>query len=536
MIKAELSQHVEQVLAQAGISIDSPIRFEQPNNKEFGDFATNAPFLYAPKLKKSPLSIADEWTALLNQDPWIKKELVLNPVNGFINVSFKDEYLWDTYTKLFDKAHKTYPKQDNKILLEFVCANPTGPLHIGHGRWAVLGSILTSLMRFTGMQVSTEFYINDAGNQVERFYESVSAVKSGTPIPEDGYHGSYIQELAKSDSDPLQLVLEQQKQTLSRIGVEFDNWYSEKRLHQENKVKKAVTLLKKKGFTYEKEGALWFKSQELGDEKDRVLIKSDSQPTYFIVDLAYHQDKIKRGFDRLINIWGADHHGYVKRVKCGLSALTGQDYQADERFKIMLGQLVSLTRAGEPVKMSKRSGELITLDEVIDEIGSDAVRFFLINKSPDTHIEFDLELAKKKSNENPVYYIQYAHARICSILKKLKEEGILKQDHRLTLSKTDKLLDSDISNLKLTQTERSLLRHSIMLYDEILDCAKSLSPHKLTHYMITLAKLFHLFYEHCPILKAEKDVQIKRIVILKQLKKILALCLRLLGISAPQRM
>lgn len=413
-----------------------------------------------------------------------------------------------------------YPNTDQRILVEYVSANPTGPLHIGHGRWAVLGDVLVSLLKATNHDVTSEFYINDAGKQVTMFYDSIDAVKKDLPIPEDGYHGQYIHDLAEQDKDPLQVNIDHQKSTMGKLDVTFDQWFSEKELHQGTQIQDFLTLLKEKKLVYDQDGALWFKSTAYGDEKDRVLIKADGNFTYFLVDFLYHYKKVERGYTQLINIWGADHHGYVPRVRAGLEAFYGDDYKKDSRFTVMIGQLVSLKRNGQPVRMSKRTGEMITFEEVINEIGPDAVRYFLIEKSPDTHVDFDMDLAVKKSLENPVYYIQYAHARICSILKK---------------SDSIEVPDS-ISDLDLNDVERATILHCSRVYDVCWDAAQSLAPYRLTHYLFQLAKQFHSFYENCPILSATPTDQKKRLFILTQVKKTLIYVLNILNISAPESM
>ncbi len=508
MIRAAIASTLTDIL-------ETPVVLEVPNNPEHGDFATNVAFGLAKILKKGPKQIAETLAVDLAQR--FEGKISFQAINGFLNLRLSDAYLLEC----LEQAPK-FPSAHEKILLEYVSANPTGPLHVGHGRWAILGHSIESLLRFVGTSIDSEFYINDAGNQVELFYESVNAVKKGLPIPEKGYHGSYIHDLALIEGDPLQRNLELQKQTLARLGITFTFWYSEKELHRKGLVSETIQTITAKGLTYESEGALWFKSQSLGDEKDRVLIKADGQHTYFAADMAYHWDKLRRGYDRLINIWGADHHGYVARVKAGVAALCGEAFLSDKKFKIVIGQLVSLKRGDEPVRMSKRTGEIITIDEVVDEIGVDATRFFLIQKGADTHVEFDLELAKKKSAENPVYYIQYAHARMCSVLEKM--DGLVQTQNFASVQ------------LGLEGAERALILHCIQAYDEIYGAAQALAPHRVANYAYELARQFHTFYEQCPIIKASEDIQAKRVYILIQAQKTLRLCLELLGISAPEKM
>jgi arginyl-tRNA synthetase len=518
MIKQEIKVLLQTVLSELGYSFQDEIVIEIPKNKSFGDYATNICFTLARTLKKNPKIIAEEISEQLNNQKAISEVGIISAFNGFLNISLLDLFLWDKFNALIDVVPQ-FPKSEQKVMLEYVSANPTGPLHIGHGRWAVLGSALDSILRFIGVDVASEFYINDAGNQIKNFYKSVEAVKNGKPVPEDGYHGDYVVQLAASDEDALEQVIAIQKKTLNNLGAKFDTWFSEKRLHKSGEVEKAIQLLKSKELTYEKENALWFKSSDFGDEKDRVLVKSDGAYTYFVVDIAYHLNKIERGFGKLVNIWGADHHGYIARMRAGVAAVGGEQFLQEDNFVILIGQLVSLMRNNEPVRMSKRTGEMISLDEVVEEIGVDATRYFLLEKSADTHIEFDLELAKKKSNENPVFYVQYAHARICSIFNKL---GVEKP--------------SKVNITDLEQAEKELVLACLKVYDEIWDAARYYAPYKLVSYTYNLARAFHHFYEKCPIAKASEAEQAKRLVIIGQTKRVLAFCLEILGITSPTSM
>jgi arginyl-tRNA synthetase len=520
MIKTEIKNSVENILKDIGYDVDGKVILEIPQNKSFGDYSTNVCFSLAPTLRMSPKQIAEKICNEIEKNEKFSGLMTFSAVNGFINLKLSNSFLWSKFETMFEGSPE-YPKSDKKILLEYVSANPTGPLHIGHGRWAVLGSVLDTIIRFVQIPVLSEFYINDAGNQIKNLYKSVEAVKNGQPIPEDGYHGAYVHDLAKLDRDPLLQNIDNQKQTLQKLGVVFDEWFSEKSLYALGEVEKILKLFEVKGLSFEQDGAVWFKSSAFGDEKDRVLVKTDGSFTYFLVDVAYHCNKINRGFNSLINIWGADHHGYVPRMKAAVSALCGEEYLEDSGFRVLIGQLVSLRRNGEPVKMSKRTGDMITLDEVMEEIGVDATRFFLIQKSQDTHLEFDLDLAKKKSAENPVYYIQYAHARICSILRKLE-------------IKEEKVETLNIESLE--EKERKVIFHCLQVYDEVFMAANNFIPYKLALYTLALAKCFHLFYESCPIIKADEETRKKRVAILFQIKATLALCLKLMGISAPERM
>lgn len=520
MIRYKLETVIKELAHKDGLEIPENFNLEIPNNMEFGDFATNIAFHNAKIKKKSPILIANEFAQFCN-DSDISSQLSFTAVNGFLNISIASDFLTESLHKL-DITTSPYPAQKDKTLLEYVSANPTGPLHIGHGRWAVMGSLLANLLKYHKTPISTEFYINDAGQQIINFTESVNAVKNRKSIPENGYHGAYIQELAHADEDPLKLILNSQKKVLKSIGVDFDCWFSEKSLHETTAIEEVCELLDRYQFSKTEDGALWFKSTEFGDDKDRVLIKADGNKTYFLVDIAYHLNKLNRGFDRLINIWGADHHGYVKRVKSGIQALKNNSF-SEEQFIIIIGQLVSLKRGGEPVRMSKRTGEMITLEEVIDEIGSDATRYFLGEKSADTHIEFDLELAKKKSNENPVYYIQYAHARLCSILRKAEDADI-------TLKATAPTPNT------IHPSERSLILTLLTLQDHLSDAAIQLKPYKVALLANNLARIFHHFYETCPLLKADNTTQQWRLYLLIHTQKALQTLFSLLGISAPESM
>lgn len=487
---------------------------ESPKHASHGDYALTLAFQLAPVLKKSPVQIAKDMVALLSSQLELTSFFEFSPVNGFINIRLTDSF----FKTMLLKPMVYHPKETKKVCLEFVSANPTGPLHIGHGRWAVLGSVLSNILTFVGYNVENEFYINDAGNQIDHFYKSVNSVKQGLPVPENGYHGAYISQLAAQSDDPLLVQLAEQKSVLAKLGVVFDTWFSETSLHKSGAVSDALLALKNDNWTYELDGAIWFRSTDLGDSKDRVLVKADGKLTYFAVDIAYHFNKLGRHFDKLINIWGADHHGYVSRVRAAVKALK-KDIDLDSSFIIIIGQLVNLLRDGEPVRMSKRTGEMISLEEVIDEIGADATRYFLVSKSSDTHVEFDLELAKKKSAENPVYYIQYAHARICTLLLKVGE-----------VSRNNDDLGS------FQPEERLLLSKLIQFYDEVESSAFQYAPYKLAQYAYDLSKLFHSFYEACPISSASDSEKYKRVLIVNAVKLTLVQCLTLLGISAPESM
>lgn len=422
------------------------IILEVPPQKEFGDFATNFAMQSAKAAKMNPRAIAQALTERLDA-PWLEKTTIAGP--GFINFYLKSDVLYDTLAAILEKgeAYGTLARKEaGKIQVEYVSANPTGPLHVGHGRGAAVGSALVNLLRAAGYDVESEYYINDAGNQIDNLAASVNArylelLGRPTEFPENGYHGPDITATAKKIVEThggMYLNMNEQERLgvfkdlalkeklaalqsdLERFNVRFDKWFSERSLHEADAIRRTCDLLLGNGNIYEKDGALWLKSTAYGDDKDRVVIRDNGAPTYLAADIAYHRDKLSRGFGTLINIWGADHHGYICRVKAAIEAM-GYDQNA---LEVLILQMVSLYQGGELVKMSKRTGKSVTLTELIEEVGADAARFFFIMRSIDSQLDFDLDLAKSKSNENPVYYIQYAHARICNIFKNAEEAGV----------------------------------------------------------------------------------------------------------------
>ncbi|MBH38066.1 arginine--tRNA ligase [bacterium] len=491
------------------------LEIEIPKQVDHGHFATPISFRLASLLKKPPSHIANDMADFLNSKDVIKSCCVCHAMNGFINMTLTDEYLYQ-YVRSMGMRRPSFDRVSASILVEYVSANPTGPLHIGHGRWAVLGDVICRLLAFTGQSFSSEFYVNDAGNQIQLFYDSVAAVKDNKPIAENGYQGDYIYDLATSSEDPVGRVIQQQKDVLASMGVCLDNWFSEKSLYQDACIDEVLALLDKQSFLEHNEGATWFKTTLFGDDKDRVLIKSDGSYTYFLVDIAYHYTKIQRGYSQLVTILGADHHGYVKRLEACVKALTSG--KSPVELNIIIGQLVNLFRDGDPVRMSKRSGDMIALSDVIDEIGSDAVRFFLIQNSADTHIDFDLELAKKQSSENPVFYIQYAHARMHSLLTKLDYNEENQEDY------------------EFTDAETQLLHTCSLFYDVVWDATRLYMPYKLAQYAYQLARSFHLFYEACPMKTASDADRQRRLALVFSTKRVLADVLELLGVTAPDRM
>jgi len=514
--------------------IDIPFKIDVPPRSEFGDFATNAAIIAGKKLSRNPFEVAEEIVAAIQKidsEKIIRELKVVKP--GFINIFLTDTYIQQSLLAIHKQDHAFGTGDDykgQKILLEFVSANPTGPLHVGHGRWAVIGDIIGNLFKAVGYSVTKEFYVNNVGNQIEMLIKSIDAARKGEPTPEGGYGGAYIKEIAENQNirwretdeqkireSVLNTILDQQKTTLSSAGVTFDNWFFESQLHAANKILLTVKRLHDLGKTFEEGGAIWFKSQETGDDKNRVLVREDGRPTYFAADIAYHLDKYERGYDQIINIWGTDHHGYVERLKGAIKALD----LPIEKFNVIIGQLVTLYRGNEPVRMSKRTGEMVTLQEVIDETGCDATRFFFAATDVNSHLDFDLELAKKKSNDNPVFYVQYAHARICSILRKA-EEG----NSGLQLTANSKLLE------ELTHpAERSLMLKLLAWPETVKLAAKLRHPHRICEYGKELATEFHHFYEKCRVIGSPA-----RLVLADASRITLRNVLELLGISTPESM
>lgn len=527
-MKTELISLIEQAVKnyfqKSDISAEVPtlndIVIEYPDAK-FGDYSTPIAMSLARTLKKAPLQIATEIVENFPPNTFFSSIEVIKP--GFINFKMSNEKRVETITSLInDPNFGAGTKSNENILLEYVSANPTGPLHIGHGRWAVIGDVLARVLKFSGKNVATEFYVNDAGNQVENLYKSVHAVRNGLPIPEDGYHGIFIDELKDTSVDPVEHFLELHKQTLAKLRSHFDNYFRESTLHKEGMVEKMLRFLEEHKFSYLHEGAVWFRTTDYGDEKDRVLVKSDGSKTYFAVDIAYHFNKIARKYDLLINVFGADHHGYIGRLNAAVTVLS----ENKTKINIIIGQLVSLFRDGKPVRMSKRTGEMITLDEVVDEIGIDASRWYLSMRGANSALEFDVELAKKQSSDNPVFYVQYAHARICSVLKKGADEKIV-------ATPPDKFDFALIENENTSRLAFLMLRFP----DEIQEISKSFETHHLNTYLLELATLLHKLYNETKFVRPEEyNISASYLTFLVALKNLLNRGLSLLGIDAPENM
>ncbi len=505
-----LQQTIKALLKEAAPDLGE-FRVEIPRHAKQGDYASNIAIAAAKKLGKNPLELAKQIIEKVDRKIFKKIE-VAKP--GFINFFIKEEYLQANLKQIQEQDHgfgKSNSNQGEKVLIEFVSANPTGPLHVGHGRWAVIGDIIGRLLTAAGSKVSREYYVNNVGNQIEKLYLSVQAARDGKAIPEGGYGGAYVKKL-KGDSKEkiVNYILAKQKKTLESLSVYFDRFFFESELHKNNLVKGAVEKLGEKQRTFKEGGATWFKAQEFGDDKNRVLIREDGNPTYFASDIAYHLDKYSRGFDRLIDIWGTDHHGYVKRLQSAIKAFD----ESVDKLEIIIGQLVTLYRGKEPVRMSKRTGEMVTLKEVIQEIGADATRFFFAASDVNSHLDFDLELAKKQSSDNPVFYVQYGHARICSILAKSKIQS-------------PKSKNNDLNH----PAERKLMLKLLSWPDVVRESARLRHPHRITEYGKELATVFHSFYEQCKVLGNPG-----RLVLVNCSRIVLRNVLELLGISAPETM
>jgi arginyl-tRNA synthetase len=517
---------------------DVVINIERPKERTHGDFSCPVAMFLAKKLKKQPLVIAQEIVENLKLDPGLITSVEVAPP-GFINLKLHPQVFYQTLKRTLEE-NENYGKSTHgkaeKVLLEFVSANPTGPLNIVSARAAALGESIANLLLASGTDITREYYVNDTGVQARLFGQSLIAAcdrikGKDTQAPEGGYQGSYMEDLAKDyvkvlpAPDPgewgMNQVLKWQKESLLRYDVHFDNWYSEKRLlHDTGLVKETVEHLKKMKLTYEKDGALWIKVSEFGAPKDEVLVKSDGYPAYFAADIAYHIQKFKRGFNKVVDIWGPDHHGHIIRMKAALQAAG----YPNEQFSVIIAQQVNLLDEGEKVKMSKREGKFVTMDELLDKVGKDAARFFFVMRSANSHLDFDIEVAKKQTEENPVFYIQYAHARIYSLLKKCA-------DNNLKPSK------NAVSFEYLQDTESFLLLKEIMEYPQwVLESGKALEPHRLVIYLQSLAANFHLFYSKQRILDAPPDVAQARLALALGVKTVLRNALGLLGVSAPDQM
>ncbi len=523
---------------------------EKPANRDNGDYSSNAAMAGARAFKKAPVMIAQSIAKHIDlENTLFDRVEIAGP--GFLNFFLSQKYYTEILKDIF-ACGEDYGKSDfgegKKIIVEFVSANPTGPMHIGNARGGAIGDCLASVLDWAGYSVSREFYVNDAGNQIEKFATSLEVrylqhFDSSIELPEDAYHGADITQHAENfieqygdklvnvpSADRRKALVDFAlpkniaglEKDLGRYRIKYDNWFHESSLHSDGSVNRVIEALKEKGVTYEQDGALWFKASEFGNDKDIVLIRANGLPTYIVPDIAYHYNKlVTRGYDKAIDVLGADHHGYVPRMKAALTAL-GLDAS---RLDCVIMQMVRLVRGGETIKLSKRSGKAITLNTLIDEIPLDAARFFFNLREPNSHFDFDLELAAKESSENPVYYVQYAHARICSILKKAQSEGV-------TLRTPN---DNELDMLS-SKEEKELIRHLSFLTDEIVNAAKTYDPAKITHYVVELATLFHKFYNAQRVMCDDESLMQARLYLCTAVKDTIKNILTMLKITTPEVM
>ncbi len=551
-VKAIVKQAIIEAVTAAGI-VDAAqipeIILEVPKEKTHGDFATNIAMQLTRIAKQNPRQIAEQIIVNLQKDKAnIAEAEIAGP--GFINFKMNKVYLYpviENVLKLGDRYGATNVGQGLKVQVEFVSANPTGSLHLGHARGAAVGDVLCNVLDLAGYDVSREYYINDAGNQVVNLAKSIEArylqaLGQEAEMPEDGYFGEDIKgfaaDLAAEEGDRLLSLPEDErrayfrtyglkkeldkiKRDLGRFGVHFDNWFSETSIYEDNLIPPVLQELRDNGHIYEEEGATWLNTTPLGDDKNRVLIKNDGSFTYLTPDIAYHRNKFGRGFERLINIWGADHHGYIPRMKAAMTAL---GFESD-RLVVLIAQMVSLFQNGEKVKMSKRTGKAVTMEDLMDEVGVDPIRYFFAMRSMDSHLDFDMDLAVSQSNENPVFYVQYAHARICSIFRQAEEQNI----------QVLPLAQVDLTQLT-SEAEFDLLRKMGELPEEIAIAADQYAPHRLIRYVYELASQFHSYYRGHYVITDDAALTQARLALLGALRITLANTLRVVGVSAPERM
>lgn len=525
------------------------IVLEVPKDKSHGDLATNLAMQLTKIAKRNPRQIAESILEHLDKSrAWIESAEIAGP--GFINFRLDKSFLHGVIGDVRAQEAKygtVEAGRGQKVQVEFVSANPTGSLHLGHARGAAVGDALCNLLAYAGYEVTREYYINDAGNQVVNLAKSIEAryrqaLGQDAEMPEDGYHGEdiigFARELAEREGDKLLALpdeerfaffrsyglereLDKLKRDLERFGVKFDNWYSETSLYETGKVTAALDALRAKGQVYEQDGAVWLSTTPFGDDKDRVLVKNDGTYTYLTPDIAYHMDKYGRGYDRMINIWGADHHGYIPRMKAAMAGL-GND---PDKLTVLIAQMVSLFQNGEKVKMSKRTGKAVTMEDLMDEVGVDAIRYFFTMRSMDSHLDFDMDLAVSTSNENPVFYVQYAYARICSIFRQAEEQGI-------------ELLPWDEAPLHRldAEPEFDLLRKMGELPEVVADAARIYAPHAMIRYVYELASMFHSYYRAERVITEDAEQSQARLQLLAALRIVFANCLSIVGVSAPDKM
>jgi arginyl-tRNA synthetase len=555
-----MRSHLRELLTQAiektakGGELNStelpPLLLEPPKQREFGDLATNVAMLWAQKAKKPPRVIAEMILKNL-EDPHglLARKEIAGP--GFLNFTFSSQFYYQRLRELAEaKEGNLNIGRGRKVQVEIASVNPTGPLHVGHGRVAVIGDVLSRLHQAVGFEVEREYYVNDAGKQMENLgrslyarYQELLGVSSEFPV--DGYPGDYVKELAQavksengskftavSEDAAIEFftryggdaLLQTIKNQLGEFGIHFDSFFSEKALRERNEVVETIERLRSQGFIYSQDGAEWFRSTEFGDDKDRTVIKSDGELTYFASDIAYHRNKFERKFNKLINVWGADHHGYVPRLK---AAMQGLGYDPNI-LHVVLVQMVQLTRGGEPVRMGKRTGEFVSLEEVLQEVGRDAARFFLLMRKSDSHLDFDLDLAKRQSSDNPVFYVQYAHARVASIFEQARKSGLLdsvaRVDHPVTLER-----------LKVGE-ELELIRQMVQFNDVLEDSVRELEPHRMVFYLLELAGEFHRYYNRFRVISDDLGLTHARLFLVQNVQKTIRRGLEILGVEAPLKM
>ncbi len=547
-IQKILAEIITNALQQLNVDSDKyKIILERPKQESHGDWSVNVAMQLASMLKKAPRQIAEDIKNNMTFDSGlIEKIEIAGP--GFINFYLGWDYFRETLGAIIQQKNN-YGQTDwgdnEKLQIEFVSANPTGPLNVVSARAATIGDIMVNLYNTVGFKADRENYLNDCGRQIRLLGESVSSrymtlFGRDEEFPEDGYHGEYVKDIARDIAEEhddkfielekkvrtqklagiaLKEMISMQKEIMDLYRVNFQTWFPESSVRDKNKHLEVLDLLKQKGYTYEKDGATWFQSSKFGDEKDRVLLTQENEPTYFLVDIAYHQTKYERGYTKLFDIWGPDHHGYIPRMKAALLAL---GYPKDS-FDVEIVQQVNLLRGGEIVKMSKRAGQIIEMKEVIDEVGVDAARFFFVNRKSTSHLDFDIDLAKKETDENPVYYVQYAHARICNVINYAEEQDILVDDQ------------ADL-NLLEKDEEKQLIKKLLQYPDVISGAAQSWEPHRLTTYLQELAASFHRFYHFHRVVSEDKSLSKARLILTKGTQIVLANGFKILGISAPEYM
>ena len=555
-----IQKALEGLQAQWGLESLPDVNVEIPKDESMGDFATTIAMNLTKTLKKPPKKIAEEIVTELTRHVAGKPgpvESIEIAGPGFINFRLKKEFLHAKLEQLLSEEHssiRTDMGKGVKVQVEFVSANPTGPLHVGHGRGAAVGNALCNILKAAGFEVQREFYINDAGLQVRLLGESVFArylqrLGNDAHFPEDGYRGDYVEVIAEEiikrvgeeclnrsfeecgdffTSYAYKMMLADIASDLKDFGIVFDRWQSEEELYEKDKVQNALKVLQQKGLIYEKDGAKWFSSTNFGDDKDRVVLKRDGEYTYFASDIAYHKDKLDRGFDAIINIWGADHHGYIPRIKSVLEAFG----LPKEKFKVILIQMVALLRRGEPVQMSKRSGEFVTLREVVSEVGADITKFIFLTRRADSQLEFDIEVAKEQSAENPVFYVQYAFARISSIFRQAMEKGIIRGERPLALTDTERRCLSLLKEDDEFSVIKKLLQYPMVFEGAAVSC----EPHRITYYLQELAGMFHSYYNKHRVISDDEQLTNARLCLCKAVQIVLKEGLSMLGVSAPERM